>query len=167
MLEKQGKKDMLISSVLSGIRHSSTFWIPFKSTSEQVTHLPIVLIALTGTYSGLFWLHLLIMKSSMSPQSKLSTYLLIYFIRCMISLIRGIGSNFPCPICLVPANQQTNLSTIFPQRTMKNMQEIYLTAQKLASGPKDELLKSYGLRDAEVCQARLISQVIHEFGSMF
>jgi len=73
-------------------------------------------------------------------------------IRCMISLIRGVGSNFPCPICLVPADQQTNLSTIFPERTMENMQEIYLNAQKLASGPKDELLKSYGLRDAEVCQ---------------
>lgn len=67
----------------------------------------------------------------------------------MFSLIRGIGSNFPCPICLVPANEQVNLSKKYPERRVEKMEEIYRVAQKLPSGPKDDLLKEFGLRDVE------------------
>ena len=49
-------------------------------------------------------------------------------------------SNFPCPICLVPVNEQVNLSKKYPERRVEKMEEIYRAAQKIPSGPKDDLL---------------------------
>ena len=68
-----------------------------------------------------------------------------------MTLIRGLGSKAPCPVCLVPGDQLTNLSETFEQRTKENMQKIYEDAKELNAMDKEELLKTFGLREVEVC----------------
>jgi len=68
-----------------------------------------------------------------------------------MALIRGINSHYPCPVCLVPAEDLSDLSKIYPLRTTEKMKEIYETAQKAGTmAAKDVILKEYGLRDVEV-----------------
>lgn len=68
-----------------------------------------------------------------------------------MTLIRGLGSNAPCPVCLVPPGQLADLSETFEPRTKEKMMEIYAQAQKLSAAGKEALLKLYGLRDVEAC----------------
>lgn len=72
--------------------------------------------------------------------------------RCMITLIRGLNSKFPCPVCLVPGDELTNLSTNFPLRTTSEMRQIYESSldPDLSAAQREEILKSYGLRGVEV-----------------
>ena len=67
-----------------------------------------------------------------------------------MTLIRGLQSYAPCPVCLVPWDKLTNLSVNYELRTKDRMQEVYNEAQSLNAAEKEELLKSYGLRDVEV-----------------
>jgi hypothetical protein len=68
-----------------------------------------------------------------------------------MTLIRGLGSKSPCPICLIPRDQLTNLSETFERRTKENMWKIYEDAKVLNATDKEELLKTFGLREVEVC----------------
>ncbi|KAF8896734.1 hypothetical protein CPB84DRAFT_1681981 [Gymnopilus junonius] len=69
--------------------------------------------------------------------------------QCVMTLIRGLGSNGPCPVCLVPPDELADLSKTFNLRTKENMMKIYKQAQELNATDKEELLKIYGLRDVE------------------
>lgn len=70
-----------------------------------------------------------------------------------MALIRGGGSNYPCPICLVPKTQLCDGST-HPLRTSESMQQVYDEAIKMCTiGQREEHLKGYGLRNVEVCEA--------------
>jgi len=51
--------------------------------------------------------------------------------RCVITLIRGLNSKFPCPVCLVPGDQLVNLSTDFPLCTSSEMEKIYQSTKDL------------------------------------
>jgi hypothetical protein len=62
-----------------------------------------------------------------------------------------LGSKAPCPICLVPGDQLTNLSETFEQHTKENMRKIYEDAKVLNATDKKELLKTFGLQEVEVC----------------
>ncbi|KAJ3509094.1 hypothetical protein NLJ89_g5404 [Agrocybe chaxingu] len=68
----------------------------------------------------------------------------------IMALIRGLNSKAPCPICLVPDGQLTDLSIDFPLRTVEEMQNIFNDAQELNKGMAEELMKSYGLRNIKV-----------------
>lgn len=70
--------------------------------------------------------------------------------RCVIALIRGVNSKFPCPVCLVPGDQLINLSTDFPLRISSEMKKIHESTKELNIGQTDEILKAFGLRDVEV-----------------
>ena len=70
--------------------------------------------------------------------------------RCMISLIRGLNSKFPCPVCLVPGDKLTDLSTDYPLRTTLDMEDIYKSAVAMNAADSEELLKNYGLRAVSV-----------------
>jgi Plavaka transposase len=70
--------------------------------------------------------------------------------RCTIALIRGINSKFPCPICLVPGDQLTNLTDKFTLRTTESMKNVYDEAQLLNATEREKLLKEYGLRNVKV-----------------
>ena len=66
-----------------------------------------------------------------------------------MALIRGVKSKFPCPVCLVPDIQLSDGST-HPPRTSEDMQRVYVEADALPSGEREEHLKSHGLRYVKV-----------------
>jgi hypothetical protein len=80
------------------------------------------------------------------------------YYRCIMALIRGFGSYAPCPVCLIPGDQLTNLSTNFPLRTKEQMIKYYQDAQDpdLNAVEKEQILKDIGLRNVEVCHGYLI-----------
>lgn len=68
-----------------------------------------------------------------------------------MALIRGFGGKCPCPICLVPDTQLSNLSERFELRTTETMQALVVSANsqdKVADG--EEILKAAGLRKIDV-----------------
>ncbi|KAJ7764640.1 hypothetical protein DFH07DRAFT_738222 [Mycena maculata] len=69
---------------------------------------------------------------------------------CVMALIRGLQGLYPCPICFVPWQEQSDLSVEHPRRTAKGSEEILekARAQKTAAG-REEILKDNGLRDVE------------------
>jgi hypothetical protein len=67
-----------------------------------------------------------------------------------MALIRGFGSLTPCPVCLVPSGQLSNLSVSFPLRTTESMKDRYEQAQEHNVAEGDVILKMIGLRDVEV-----------------
>jgi hypothetical protein len=70
----------------------------------------------------------------------------------MISLIRGINSKFPCPVCLVPGDKLTDLSTDYPLRTTAEMENVYKSSVTMNAVGSEELLKNYGLCAVSVTQ---------------
>ncbi|KAF8812136.1 hypothetical protein BYT27DRAFT_7221243 [Phlegmacium glaucopus] len=69
--------------------------------------------------------------------------------QCTIALIRGINSKFPCPICLVPGNELTNLTDKFALRTTETMKKVHDEAQLLNATEREQLLKDHGLRNVK------------------
>ncbi|KAG1771406.1 hypothetical protein EV702DRAFT_977341 [Suillus placidus] len=70
--------------------------------------------------------------------------------QCVMSLIRGIMSLWPCPVCLVPRDELWDTSKSYPHRTSDESQAIVATARgKDTMEEKDEVLKEYGLRDVD------------------
>ena len=69
-----------------------------------------------------------------------------------MSLTRGTKSNFPCPRCLIPTDEQGNYPPEHgATRTSAHTQVIIQEARAMRPGRKEELLKSFGLRDIDVC----------------
>ncbi|KAG2753584.1 hypothetical protein P692DRAFT_201705525 [Suillus brevipes Sb2] len=68
--------------------------------------------------------------------------------QCMMSLIRGVQCKCPCPVCLVPLNELSDLSKTFAIRTAKDAQDA-LVVYKRSKTQGEELLKSLGLRAVE------------------
>ncbi len=75
-----------------------------------------------------------------------------------MSLIRGLGSKYPCPICLVSEDDLSDMLKPITQRTTEDMQRAYMEAQKLPQSQRDDALKKLGLRDVEV----FISETIQD-----
>ncbi|KAJ7078038.1 hypothetical protein B0H15DRAFT_789221 [Mycena belliarum] len=69
---------------------------------------------------------------------------------CVMALIRGLQGLYPCPICFVPWNEQSDLSTEHPRRTGLESQQILEEARaKRTVTEREELLKQNGLRDVD------------------
>ncbi|KAJ7708057.1 hypothetical protein B0H17DRAFT_1156021 [Mycena rosella] len=69
---------------------------------------------------------------------------------CVMSLIRGLQGLYPCPICFVPWNEQSDLSTEHPLRTGLGSQLIVEEARvKRTALEREEILKDNGLRDVD------------------
>ncbi|KAK0475391.1 hypothetical protein IW261DRAFT_1422226 [Armillaria novae-zelandiae] len=64
---------------------------------------------------------------------------------CMMTLIRGVHSACPCPVCLVPDKNLMDITEVYPLRTTENMQKCYHQAQEV----EDDILKSSGLRNVK------------------
>jgi phage-related baseplate assembly protein len=72
-----------------------------------------------------------------------------------MALIRGLRGLFPCPRCLVPSDELTQFMQHYAFRSTVSMKSIVEKANSFVlAGDKEELLKSYGLRSANV--SRLI-----------
>ncbi|KAI9442882.1 hypothetical protein BJY52DRAFT_1128463, partial [Lactarius psammicola] len=66
--------------------------------------------------------------------------------QCVMSLIRGVKSKSPCPICFAKNDELTNLTKTWPIRTATHTQEIIWQAQGLARVRDREALLSSQLR---------------------
>lgn len=67
-----------------------------------------------------------------------------------MALIRGGGSDFPCPICLVPGDQMSDGLT-HKLQTTRRMQQVYNEAMALPTKTQqNEHLQKYGLRGVKV-----------------
>ena len=78
-----------------------------------------------------------------------------------MSLIRGLGSQYPCPICLVSEDDLSDMLKPITLRTTEAMQRAYMEAQKLPQSQRDDALKTLGLRDVEVLLVKLYRINLH------
>lgn len=68
-----------------------------------------------------------------------------------MALIRGLNALYPCPICFVPWNEQSDLSTEHPKRTGQESKMILEKARAFrTAAEREQLLKDNSLRDVEV-----------------
>ncbi|KAG2090891.1 uncharacterized protein F5147DRAFT_764362 [Suillus discolor] len=75
--------------------------------------------------------------------------------QCVMALICGLKSKFPCPICLVPQDEQSVLSHELRLQTSAESEEaLQLARAKTSKKEREKLLKTYSLRDVEVWFAR-------------
>ncbi|KIO18770.1 hypothetical protein M407DRAFT_224755 [Tulasnella calospora MUT 4182] len=67
-----------------------------------------------------------------------------------LTLVRGINSLFPCPVCLVPRNALSDLTMQYPSRTARQSRTIYQEAESYKrsgeNGKAEEVLKAHSLR---------------------
>ncbi|KAJ7215097.1 hypothetical protein B0H12DRAFT_1205697 [Mycena haematopus] len=69
---------------------------------------------------------------------------------CVMALIRGLQALYPCPMCFVPWNEQSDLSTQHLQRTGKDSKETLEQARACPTlAEREEILKDKSLRDVE------------------
>lgn len=65
-------------------------------------------------------------------------------------LTRGTGGLYPCPICMIPNDEQMGLSQdSWPLRDMEGIKAIVLN-ETMTLGAKDLLLKNLGIRNVPV-----------------
>ncbi|KAJ2932117.1 hypothetical protein H1R20_g4995, partial [Candolleomyces eurysporus] len=70
--------------------------------------------------------------------------------QCVMAAIRGMGSAYPCPVCLIPLEELPGLSKKYPLRTSESMKQIYDDANdKRTVVEREALLKAVGLRNVE------------------
>jgi len=67
-----------------------------------------------------------------------------------MALIHGEKGLYPCPICLVPRDSQSDLTVSHPIHTAEHTQEVYKQGLELTAVEREELLKSEGLQNVEV-----------------
>lgn len=68
-----------------------------------------------------------------------------------MALIRGVGSLFPCPRCLIHKHKQGDPLASAPLRTVAGTKATIQEAQGMSLvGDKEEILKAAGLRDVNV-----------------
>ncbi|KAF8256486.1 hypothetical protein EI94DRAFT_1645643, partial [Lactarius quietus] len=68
--------------------------------------------------------------------------------QCVMALIRGTTSKFPCPKCLVQQEDLANLVETWPLRTTAHSHELVHQARELSSAQeREKLLSEYGLRN--------------------
>ncbi|KAJ7845296.1 hypothetical protein B0H13DRAFT_2239099 [Mycena leptocephala] len=69
---------------------------------------------------------------------------------CVMALIRGLNAMYPCPICYVPWQEQSDLSTEHPHRVAQDSESLVQEARTMrTAAEREELLKDNGLRDVE------------------
>lgn len=77
------------------------------------------------------------------------------YARCFMALIRGTNSKFPCPVCLVPGDELCK-GRVYALRTTETMEKVYDEAcQMSTASERNNHLKGYGLRYAQVCSIML------------
>ncbi|KAG1857471.1 hypothetical protein F4604DRAFT_1589912 [Suillus subluteus] len=82
--------------------------------------------------------------------------------QCIMALIRGLKGKFPCPICLVPRDEQSVLSHELRLRTSAESEEtLRLARAKKSKKEREKLLKTYSLRDVENVFWRMLLADIH------
>jgi hypothetical protein len=85
-----------------------------------------------------------------------------------MALIHGLKGKFPCPICLVPQDEQL-ANHVFALRTTCSSQHVLHTARAKHTEKEWEDLKAYSLQNVEVCVAAppLTDWLIHYIERMY
>jgi hypothetical protein len=79
------------------------------------------------------------------------------FYRSIMTLIRGVQGLYPCPVCLIPWDLQSDMSCRHELRTAEQTQGLLQEADNMQTREAAEnLLKDYGLRDVKVISFRLV-----------
>ncbi|KAG1850125.1 hypothetical protein F4604DRAFT_1934564 [Suillus subluteus] len=82
--------------------------------------------------------------------------------QCVMALICGLKGKFPCPICLVPRDEQSVLSHELRLRTSTESEEtLRLAHSKKSKKERENLLKTYSLHDIENVFWRILLTDIH------
>ncbi|KAG2104264.1 hypothetical protein BD769DRAFT_1630826 [Suillus cothurnatus] len=82
--------------------------------------------------------------------------------QCIMALIRGLKGKFPCPVCLVPQDEQSILHT-HKLRTSHQSEDILRTARsKPSEKEKEEHLKAFSLRNVENVFSRIRHVDVHQ-----
>ncbi|KAJ6520588.1 hypothetical protein DFH09DRAFT_1193954 [Mycena vulgaris] len=68
---------------------------------------------------------------------------------CVMTLIRGLRSLYPCPICYVKQADQSDITQTPGLRTSQHSQKVVQQARKLNAEGRETLLKAHGLRDVD------------------
>jgi hypothetical protein len=77
-------------------------------------------------------------------------------IRCMMSLIRGTKSKWPCPICLVKSDELVDITRTWPLRSADQNQNLVQRARNLQRATdREKLLSEFGIRDVDVSHIQL------------
>ncbi|KAI9428775.1 hypothetical protein H4582DRAFT_2091022 [Lactarius indigo] len=69
--------------------------------------------------------------------------------QCIMSLIRGTRGKRPCPVCLVPDDELTDITRTWPLRSTAGMQKIIVRGRTLPKNVREKLLIGHGLRDID------------------
>jgi hypothetical protein len=67
-----------------------------------------------------------------------------------MTLIRGVQSKHPCPICLVPKEDQGNLFERYPVRSSEESMALVRQCKLMSKGDAEDLLSKQSLRPVEV-----------------
>jgi hypothetical protein len=70
-----------------------------------------------------------------------------------MAAIRGAQGACPCPVCLIPRDQQADLAVVpqYPRRTKQNMKAQWEHAKALRTvAERETILQALGLRDVNV-----------------
>lgn len=79
-----------------------------------------------------------------------------------MALTRGTNGHFPCPRCLVPKEEQSDLSKLYKLRTADDSKALVMRALKEKSATKQDLItKTQSLRPVVVCIPSVLS--VHQF----
>lgn len=79
-----------------------------------------------------------------------------------MALIRGSKGYCPCPICLVPKEELSNLTTRYALRNAKDTQQLVQEAHESTAAIGEESLKSQSIRDVNVfCKIQPMPTELH------
>ncbi|KAG2034084.1 hypothetical protein BDR03DRAFT_993845 [Suillus americanus] len=81
--------------------------------------------------------------------------------QCVMALIWGLKGKFPCPICLVPQDQQSVLGT-YELCTSRQSEDILHTARSMPSEKeKENHLKAFSLQNVQNVFSRILHTDVH------
>ncbi|KAH7927024.1 hypothetical protein BV22DRAFT_1153995 [Leucogyrophana mollusca] len=70
--------------------------------------------------------------------------------QCVMALIRGLRSNYPCPVCLIPREELSSMTRTYPLRTSADTQALIRSVREQERAEdKETMLKSQALRDVD------------------
>lgn len=67
-----------------------------------------------------------------------------------MAMIQGTNSKFPCPMCLIPGSELSNMGASYQLHTTAEMSAVLASTEGMNTTDKEDVLKAYGLRDIKV-----------------
>ncbi|KAG2053125.1 hypothetical protein BDR06DRAFT_1055215 [Suillus hirtellus] len=81
--------------------------------------------------------------------------------QCIMVLIRGLKGKFPCPVCLVPQDEQSILRTHELHTCHQSKDVLHLTRSMPSEKEKEDHLKAFSLRDVDNVFSKILYTDVH------